>query len=339
MRILIIGGTGLISTAITQALVQRGEEVVLYNRGRSEYPTPTGVRTLTGDRTDYPRFEAQMREAGLFDCVIDMVGYAPEDEESAVRAFRGRTGQFIFCSTVDVYRKPAPIYPVPEDAPQEGRGDYAANKVRCEAILRRAHEEGAFPVTIIRPACTLGEGRGPLHSLGGRTTYLDRIRRGKPIVVHGDGSSIWVVCHRDDVAAAFVAAAGGPHAYGRAYHVTGEEWLTWNEYHRQVAEALGAPEPELVHIPTDLLARATERARICLDNFQFNNIFCNDRARADLGFRYTVTWRENVQRMARWLDEHGRVEDSARDPLEDRLIAAWQRLGEGMVQEMAMGEV
>ena len=341
MRVLIIGGTGLISTAITRELVRRAEQVTVYNRGRREAAAPAGAALLRGDRTDHAAFEAQMTdhaafeaqmaEAGPFDCVIDMVGYAAGDAESAARAFRGRVGQFIFCSTVDVYRKPATRYPYTEDEPYGGLNTYSRDKVRCEETLRRASEEGAFPLTIIRPAATYGEGRGPVHTFGGRTSYLDRLRKGKPIVVHGDGSSLWVACHRDDVARAFVAAVGNARTYGRAYHVAGEEWLTWDDYHRQVAAALGAPEPRLVHIPTDLLGTvAPRRAAIAVENFQFNNIFDNSAARRDLDFRYTVPWLEGARRMARWLDDHGGIEDSDADDFEDRLIAAWERAGAGM---------
>ena len=154
------------------------------------------------------------------------------------------------------------------------------------------------------------------------------MRKGKPIIVHGDGSSLWTACHRDDVARAFVAAAGQPHTFGKAYHTPGEEWMTWDQYHRRVAAAIGAPDPTLVHIPTEVLVRvAPSRARIIAENFQFNNIFDTTAARNDLRFQYTVPWVEGVRRMVAWLDAHGRIEDSDTDRFEDRLIAAWQRLG------------
>jgi nucleoside-diphosphate-sugar epimerase len=337
MRILIIGGTGLISAPMTQMLLAQGDDVTHFNRGRLDlYPAPAGVTTVHGDRTDYAAFERQVQDLGLFDCVIDMVGYLPEDAHSTVRAFRGRTGQFLFCSTVDVYRKPAAHYPVTENEEYGGLNTYSRNKVAIEQTLFAAHAAGNFPLTVIRPAYTYGEGRGLLHSFGGRTSYVDRIRRGKPIVVHGDGSSFWTACHKDDVARAFVAATRNPQTIGRAYHTPGEEWLTWDMYHQAVAEALGAPPPQLVHIPTDVLALAAPRhAGICVENFQFNNIFDTSAAHADLGFCYTIPWREGVQRMAAWLDAHGAVEPWDADPYEDRLIAAWQRSGTGLLADLA----
>ncbi len=329
MKVLIIGGTGLISAPLTRLLMARGDDVVHYNRGQLDlYPPPPGVRTIHGDRTDYPVFERQMADLGTFDCVIDMVGYQPGDAESAVRAFRGRVGQYIFCSTVDVYQKPATRYPYVEDEPYGGLNDYSRNKVAQERTLRAAHARGDLPVTIIRPAYTYGEGRGPLNPFGGGTAYIDRLRKGKPIIVHGDGSSLWTACHCEDVARAFAAAAGQPRTFGRAYHTPGEEWMTWDTYHRRVAAAIGAPEPALVHIPTDVLARvAPQRASIIAENFQFNNIFDTAAARADLDFRPAIAWDEGVRRMVAWLDARGRIEDSDADPFEDRLIAAWERLG------------
>jgi nucleoside-diphosphate-sugar epimerase len=335
MRTLIIGGTGLISTSLTRQLLARGEEVTLYNRGRAEARFPEGAKRLTGDRKEYAAFEAQMAGAGSWDCVIDMINYLPEDAESAARAFRGRTQQFIFCSTVDVYQKPATRYPYREDEPRAGLGDYARNKVSCEAIMMEAHRKGDLPVTILRPAHTYGEGGVIIHSLGGSTTYLDRIRKGKPIVVHGDGNSLWVSCHIDDVARAFVNAIGNAKTLGKAYHVPGEEWMTWNVYHQKVAEAMGAPPPTLVHIPSELLARvAPKRAGVCAINFQFNNIFDTTAARTDLDFRYTIPFVEGARRTIAFLEERGRIASSDDDPFDDRIIAAWQRLGAAMGEDL-----
>lgn len=327
MNILIIGGTGLISAPITRMLLERGDAVTHYNRGKLDlYPAPAGVKTLHGDRTDYATFENQMRALGTIDCVMDMVGYLPDDGPSVVRAFEGRTGHFIFCSTVDVYQKPATRYPYTEAEPYGGLNAYSSNKVLIEKTLLNAHANSKFPVTIIRPAYTYGEGRGPVHSLGGKTTYLDRLRKGKPIMVHGDGSSFWTACYREDVARAFVNAAGKAETIGKMYHTTGEEWLTWNQYHTIVAEALGAPPPQFVHIPTDALAQlAPEQSRIVVENFQFSNIFDNRAAKKDLDFQYTVKWKEGAGKMIRWLDEHGRIENSDASTFEDELIRDWRQ--------------
>jgi nucleoside-diphosphate-sugar epimerase len=338
MKILIIGGTGLISTPMTHFLLERGDDVTLYNRGKSEYVVPSSVKVITGDRTDYTTFEAQMQQAGHFDCVIDMVGYAPSDGESVIRAFRGRIGHFLFCSTVDVYQKPNHHYPYTEDAPYGGLNDYARHKVIIEKALRAAHERGDFPVTIIRPAYTYGDGRGVLYPFGTDNTYIERIRAGKPIIVHGDGSSLWVACHSEDVARAFVNAAHNPVTFGKQYHTAGEETMTWDIYHQKVAEALGAPPPKIVHIPTDILTQISpKRAGSIADNFQFNNLFDNRAAHEDLGFRYTISWVEGVRRSIAWLEAHGKTPRGGDDSFDDAVIEAWHGLSETLRSNLALG--
>jgi nucleoside-diphosphate-sugar epimerase len=325
MRILMIGGTGLISTYLTTDLLAQGHAVTLYNRGQSIYPTPAEAVVLHGDRTNYPAFEAAVRDAGCFDAVIDMVGYEPEDGHSVVRAFRGHTGQFIFCSTVDVYGKPATRYPYREDESYGGLNTYSRSKVDIEKTLWEAYQQGDFPLTIIRPAYTYGEGRGPLYPLGSSTGYLERLRRGRPVIVHGDGTSLWTACHASDVAHAFANAIGNPKALGNAYHTAGEEWMTWDTYHQQVAQAIGAPAPTLVHIPTDLLVKAyPERAAIVQENFLYNNIFDNSAARADLGFAYTIPWVEGVRRMDAWLQAHKSKAPAQEDLVLDRMLLLWK---------------
>jgi nucleoside-diphosphate-sugar epimerase len=338
MRVLIVGGTGLISTAITRMLVERGDDVIIYNRGTREAEVPEGVQVIHGDRREYAAFETQMAEWVPIDAVIDMVCFVPADAQSAIRAFGGWVDQYIFCSTVDVYTKPPTEYPIRED--QERKPSeafpYAFNKAACEEVLMSAHEAGTLPVTIIRPAHTYGEGGNVLHSLGWGTYYVDRLRRGLPIIVHGDGTSFWSSCHRDDVARAFVAAAGNQDTLGKAYHATAEEWMTWDRYHQNVAQAIGAPPPNLVHIPTDLLGRAVPKAaEWCVVNFHFNNIFDNTAARTDLGFRYTIPFVEGIGRTIHWLDEGGRIESSNAHPFYDRILSAWQELGAAMTRELA----
>jgi nucleoside-diphosphate-sugar epimerase len=336
MRVLVIGGTGLISTAITRQLVERGDDVILYNRGRREADVPDVAR-LYGDRTDHAAFEAQMAGAGPFDAVIDMVAFVPQDVQSAVRAFKGCTGQYVFCSTVDVYTKPAARYPVTEEAERQPAPafPYAWNKARCEEILFEAHARGDLAVTAIRPAYTYGVG-SILHPLGWNTYFLDRIRRGKPIIVHGDGTSFWTACHRDDVGRAFAGAAGNESALGRGYHAAGEEWLTWDRYVETVAQAMGAPPPVLVHIPTDLLVRlAPQAAEWCAINFRYNNIFDNAAARRDLGFRYTVPFVEGVRRVVAGIQADGGFENSDDHPFYDRIVQVWRQLGAAAAAELA----
>ena len=345
MKVLIIGGTGVISTAITRTLVERGQEVTLFNRGLRE-PTLSpdvlaAVTRLTGDRTDKAAFEAQMAEAGLYDCVIDMICFRPDEAESAVRAFRGRTDQYIFCSTVDVYTKPAARYPVSEEEERQPSRtfDYAFQKAACERVLEQAHVRGDLTVSMIRPAQTYGEGSRLVHTMGFETYLIDRLVKGEPVIVHGNGKSLWAACHRDDVGRAFANAVGNPKARGNAYHVTSDEWLTWDRYHQGIAEAMGAPAPDLVHISVDALSLlAPERSLWCRENFQFPNIFDNTRAKEDLGFQYSIPWVEGAGRTVTWLLERGLVESSKEYPFYDRLIGAWRSAVAAAARDLAAGD-
>lgn len=337
MRVLIVGGTGLISTGITRMLVARGDDITIYNRGQRKARIPA-VERITGDRQDYAVFEAQMAAAGFWDAVIDMVAFVPEDVESAIRAFEGRTAQYVFCSTVDVYTKPAAHYPITEDAERRTSPTfpYAWNKAKCERILEDASARGALTSTLIRPAWTYAEGGSVLHPFGWGSYFLDRLKQGLPVVVPGDGTSFWVACHRDDVARAFVNALGNESAYGKGYHVTGEEWLTWNAYTRIVAAAVGGPEPDIVPIPTEVLGRVLpKRAEWCVENFHYNNLFDNSAARRDLGFACTVSFAEGAQRMVRWFEARDGFEDAAAHPFYDRLIEAWRGAVDGMDRALA----
>ncbi len=337
MKILVIGGTGLISAPFVAQFAERGDKVTVCNRAKRQKELPTGVGQVVADRTDYSAFENKMRELERFDVVIDMVNYQPEDALSLSRAFAGRVGQMIVCSTVDVYAHPAATLPITEKEPYGPTSwDYSTKKAIIEKTLLQAQERGDFPLTILRPAHTYDDGGALLHSLGGSTTYLDRLRKGKPIITHGDGTSLWVSSHAADVAKAFAAAAGNEIAFNKSYHLPGEEWLTWNRIHEIVAEALGAPEPTLVHLPTDLLARALpKRSYISRINFQYHNIYDTTAAKRDLGFEYGIPFAQGAKRVVSTLDAGNRIENSDNDLAYDRLIAAWERLSSELASEIS----
>ena len=347
MRTLIVGGTGLISTAISRRLLARGDQVTLYNRGRPESRLGDAggdagrgrgrLTRLTGDRTAHAAFEVQMAGAGPFDCEIDMVAFRAPDAASVVRAFRGRHGpggdptQIVFCSSVNVYPLPPAHSPTGEDEPvvaggvSLASGAYGRGKADCEEVLRAADARGDVRATVLRVAHAYGEGRSMLHPLGADTAYVDRLRKGKPVVVHGDGSSLWAACHVDDTARAFAGAAGNGGACGRSYNVAGEEWLTWNRYTELFAAAAGGPPPDIVHIPTDVLLRAVpEAGRRCAESYQHSKIYDTAAARRDLGFRQTVPFEEGVRCTLAWLDARGGIASSDGETWYDRLIAWWR---------------
>ncbi len=323
MEVLIVGGTGLISTGITRELVAAGHGVTCYTRGETSAEVPDGVSFVHGDRNDHDRFATQV--AGLeVDCVIDMVCFSPEQAEAAVDAFAGEIEQYVLCSTVDVYHRPPARNPVTEGAAREPAvSEYGRKKAEAENVLLGVDGD-AFRTTVIRPWSTYDEKRPILHTFGSGTYYLDRLRKGKPIVVHGDGSSLWGPCHRDDVARAFANAVGNTAAYGEAYHVTSEEVVSWNRYHEIVADALGAPEPEFVHIPTDRLRAAVpDRTEMLEAHFQYSTVFDNAKARRDLDFSYTIPFAEGVREGIDHLEAEGEIDpwDAEND---DAIIEAWR---------------
>lgn len=327
MRILIIGGTGLISNYVTSQLVEQGHDVHHLNRRRT--PGLGGdVPVLTADRTDRDAFARVLSTQPVWDVVIDMICYLPEDAQQLIDLVMPRCGQLIVASTVDVYQKPAGRYPIREDEPHGPLNDYSRNKSVCEGMLLAA-SNAICPVTIIRASHTYGPGsqhRGHIvHTFGGRSYVADRIRKGLPIIVHGDGSSFWTSCHGRDVATAFTGAVANARAAGRAYHATAEEWLTWNRYFALVAEAMAAPPPELIHIPSDLLIDTLpNRAGLLRENFQFNNIFDNSAAITTLGFRYRTRFLDGMRETLAWVLSGPGLEDSSREPWYDDVLRVWR---------------
>ncbi|QLH79076.1 NAD-dependent epimerase/dehydratase family protein [Halosimplex rubrum] len=330
MDVLIIGGTGLISTGIARQAVDAGHDVTAFHRGETDADLPEAVAHVHGDRNDDERL-AEVAEEVDPEVVIDMVCFSPEQAESAVEAFAG-VEQFVFCSTVDVYHRPLDANPATEEAARHPPvSDYGADKADCEDIFFEAGGD-AFETTVIRPWSTYGEGGPVIHTMGWGTYYLDRVRTGEPIIVHGDGATLWGPCHRDDVAGAFVEAIGNETAYGEAYHVTSEEVISWNQYHEYVAEAMDAPEPELVYIPTDKLVEAVpDRTDPLVDHFQYSTVFDNSKAKRDLDFEYTVSFREGVERTIDDLRRRDAIDDADSEN-DGEIIAAWRDATESFVE-------
>jgi nucleoside-diphosphate-sugar epimerase len=324
VNVLIIGGTGLISTGITRQANAAGHDVTVFTRGETEADLPDSVDHVRGDRTDRAALERARDELSL-GCVIDMVGFDPTDIETAIDVFADHVDQYVFCSTVDVYHRPVETMPIRERAAREPPvSEYGRDKAACENRLFEAYRSNGFPATIIRPWHTYGEGGGLIDTLSSEA-YVDRLRRGEPIVVHGDGTSVWAPCHRDDVAAAFVATIGNQEAIGEAYHVTATEPMTWNQYHRRAAAALDAPEPDLVHVPTDALREAVpDRVGPLVDHFQFSTVFDTTKAERDLGFTQTVSWEEGVRRTVDRLVADDTIADWDADPEYDAVVSAWR---------------
>ena len=324
MHVLFIGGTGLISTAIARQLLERGDKVTLFNRGKSESRLPPGAETITGDRKDYAAFEAAFSDKS-YDVVVDMVAFHPDDSRSAVRAFAGRCGQFLHCSTVCVYSGPVTQIPTTETEPYHSLGGYGKDKAICELLLLQAFEAQGFPVTIMRPSHSYGEGGGIIRSVGPGDTFVDRLRKNKPIIVQGDGNSLWASCHVDDVAKGFIATMGNDRCLGEAYNITADEWFTWNQYHQRIADIAGGTFNP-VYVPTETLREvAPQMSGGTYEIFEWPSIFDNGKLKRDTAYAgQTVSFEEGTRRTLAWLEENGKLKDSDGDDYEDRLAAAWR---------------
>ena len=250
MKALFIGGTGNISSACVELALARGIEVTLLNRGTSGRPVPNGAQVVNGDIRDPQSVRAALGSRS-FDVVAEFVAFTPEHIETDLELFRGRTGQYIFISSASAYQTPPAILPVTESTVLDNPyWEYSRNKAACEERLVRAYREEKFPITIVRPSHTYSAPYVPVE--GGWTT-IDRMLRGEPVIVHGDGTSLWTLTHANDFAKGFVGLMGNAHAIGEAFHITSDEWLTWNQIHEILAAAAGV-KPTLVHVPSDLIA-------------------------------------------------------------------------------------
>lgn len=250
MKALFIGGTGNISSACSQLALERGVELYLLNRGQSLRPLPEGARVINADIRD-PNAVREALGSMRFDVVADFIAFTPQHIETDLQLFRGRIGQYFFISSASAYQTPPATLPVTEAAILDNPvWQYSRDKAACEERLLRAYREEKFPFTVVRPSHTYSAVYVPVH---GNWTTIDRMLRGLPVIVHGDGTSLWTLTHSSDFAKGFVGLMGNSHAIGEVYHITSDEWLTWNQIHEILASAAGV-QPELVHVPSDLIA-------------------------------------------------------------------------------------
>ena len=245
MRVLFIGGTGIISTACTDLAIERGIELTVLNRGLRIGAVPAAVRTVTADIND-PAAVSRALADESFDAVVDWIAFEPSHIERDLELFRGRTRQFIFISSASAYQKPVGHYLITESTPLANPfWSYSQQKIACEDRLMQAYREEGFPVTIVRPSLTYGDSQITLaiNSWTRSYTIVDRMRHGRKVIVPGDGSSLWVITHNTDFAKGLVGLLGREQAIGHAFHITSDEVMTWDQWYRITAEAAGA-EPQ-----------------------------------------------------------------------------------------------
>ena len=306
MKVLFIGGTGFISTAVSRLAVAEGIELSLLNRGLRSEPPP-GTHGLTADINNPEEVRAALRDL-RFDVVVNWIAYTPADIERDLSLFKGRVGQYIFISSAAAYQKPPAHFVITEETPLVNPfWDYARGKIACEERLLKAHAEAEFPATIVRPSHTY-EANFPVAVGGGGTyTLADRMKRGLPIIVHGDGTSLWTLTHAEDFARGFLGLLGNSEALGEAFHITSDEVLTWEQIYRTIAEALDV-EANVVHVPSDFIARVVPRLAGTLHgDKKWSAVFDNGKIRKFVpGFRTVVPFREGIRRTLKWFEEDER---------------------------------
>ena len=325
MKVLFLGGTGFISTAVSRLALARGIELYHLNRGRRGADLP-GVQSIVAD-IHLPG-QAQAALAGQqFDVVVDWIAYTPADIERDLALFAGRVKQFIFISSASAYQKP-PSHPIiTESAPLHNPfWDYSRNKIACELRLLQALRDDGFPITIVRPSLTY-DTNFPI-AIGGWDSYtlIDRLKTGRPLIVHGDGSSLWVVTHSDDFARGFVGLLGNAQAIGHAFHITSDEVLTWNQIYETIAEAAGA-KAHLVHIASDFIAKVSpDLGHGLLGDKAWSVIFDNSKIKTFVpGFQAVIPFREGIRRTLAWFEadpRRCRIDEGVNTEM-DRILAAY----------------
>ena len=323
MKVLFVGGTGLISSACTRLAVERGVELFLLNRG-SHPDRALGATLIVADLRD--EGAVQQALAGYrFDAVVDWVAFTPDDVERDLRLYRDRTDQFVLISSASAYRKPLGDWLLREDSPLANPfWDYARNKIACEERLMRAFREDGFPVTIVRPSLTYGDTQVPLavNSWERPFTAIARMRQGKPVIVPGDGTSLWTITHNSDFAKGFVGLLGRRQAVGQAFNIMSDEVLTWDEIYRQVAAAAGV-EARIVHIASDFIAACLPEMRgTLLGDKAVSAVFDTTKIKRFVpDFQATTPFAEGIRRTVAWFDA-----DPARQQVDAGMDARWDRL-------------
>ncbi|MGA2648927.1 MAG: SDR family oxidoreductase [Terracidiphilus sp.] len=333
MRVLFIGGTGIISTVCTQLAAERGIDLNLLTRGQRAANIPAGVRTITADIADESAVSAALANQN-WDAVVDWIAFTPNQIERDIRLFRDRTRQFIFISSASAYQRPVGHYLITESTPLANPyWQYSRDKIACEDLLMQAYRDHGFPVTIVRPSLTYGDTQIVLAVNSWQKSYtaLDRMRRGKKVIVPGDGSSLWVITHNSDFAQGLVGLLGHQQATGHAFHITSDEVLTWDQIYRITSEAAGI-EPNLIHIASDfLIACHPDELGSLTGDKSSSVVFDNTKIKRFVPpYNAKVPFAEGIRRTIAWFDA-----DPSRRQIDESANAAWDQLIDAYDQGLA----
>jgi nucleoside-diphosphate-sugar epimerase len=323
LKVLFIGGTGLFSSACSRLADERGIDLFLLNRG-SRADMPAGATSLVADIRD--REAAARALAGhRFDAVVDWIAFTPDDIERDIALFGDTARQYVFISSASAYQKPVGCYWITESAPLANPfWDYSRNKIACEERLLRAYREQGFPCTIVRPSLTYGDTQIPLVVNSWQLPYtaIARMRQGKPLIVPGDGTSLWPITHNSDFAKGFVGLLGHQQAIGHAFHITSDEVLTWDQIYAATAAAAGV-EARIVHIASDFIAACLpDMAGSLLGDKSVSVVFDNSKIKRFVpDFCATTPFARGIERTLAWFDA-----DPARQQVDAEADRRWDRL-------------
>lgn len=325
MKVLFIGGSGIISSACSRLAVERGIDLYVLNRGATHArPLPDAAKVLHADVRD-PSAVRDAIAGHTFDAVVDWVAFTTEHVHADIELFRGRTGQYVFISSASAYQTPPARLPIVESSPLRNPfWQYSRDKIACEDLLVRVYRDKGFPATIVRPSHTYDRTLVPFD---GGWTVPARMRAGKEIVVHGDGTSLWTLTHHEDFARAFVPLLGHPAAIGDAFQITGDEVLTWNQIAEQLAAALGVP-ARIVHVPSDAIAAADpEWGAGLLGDKAHSMVFDNTKVRRLVpDYVATIPFHQGAREIVAWFDADPsrQVVDERLDKVMDDLVARYR---------------
>ena len=333
MKVLLIGGTGNISTSITRRCLARGDEVWLFNRGHNREFEAQGAHYIIGDAMNPDELKEKLAPYH-FDVAANFIIYRMEDSVATFEALRGRVGQFFFISSCTVYQKPCYNTPITPDTPLKNPySAYARTKIAGELYFLERYREDDFPVTIVRPSHTYGERKlvvGPLMGWGvPHWTLADRILKGQPIIVHGTGRSLWTATHADDFAYAFCGLMGNQRAIGHQFHITNDEAMTWDMIMQTYGLVLGV-EPKIVHVPVDFIARFMPQLGDGIYGDMIENGVFDIKKLQDFvpGYRTRVPLREGLKRSVQWYYDHPEemVVSEENNLRTDAILAAWDKV-------------
>jgi nucleoside-diphosphate-sugar epimerase len=326
MKALFVGGTGIISSACSRLAVESGIELYHLRRGRTSRPVPADVRVLAGDIRDRTSAEAALANH-TFDVVVDFIAFTPEHVAADLALFRGRCGQYVFISSASAYQTPPAHLPVTESTPLDNPfWAYSRDKIACEEALLAAYRRDKFPFTVVRPSHTYDRTLLPCH---GGYTVIHRMRQRKPVIVHGDGTSLWTLTHHEDFARAFVGLLGHAGAIGDTFHITSDEWLSWNQIHHLLAQAAGV-EAKLVHLPSSVIAAHDPAwGPSLLGDKTHSMIFDNSKVKRLVpGWQARIPFSQGAREILAYYDSEPsrQVVDRAFDATVDKLVALADRL-------------